>query len=462
MRKKVCHRFVAALFLFSEIVTTIHAAPASVPSMGSTSRSALLAACNALLAAGVRKPYGLGWTAEGNADPQGPRIDLRPGTTPAAGLMLFRAGKMLGDANLVEAAVAVAHGMALCQRDTGKMADTAVFARFPAPQDLVAGGRDRESTTAALGFFLEILGSSSEQDPRIKTAAIRCMTWLTDQQLRDGSWSADMSLDDPVHPTHVFRLDSADWRNSTLSLLLLGDVLDRPTAAHQGTAACDALIKLQVNDPRARWASGGWSSIYHINGLPLKDPDQSPYAIDTVATMRAAQTLLGRYLLSQDPDCAQALARTAETMKPLRDNSGDWFRLYGLPINPPPRARSVVASTRTTMPSTNPTLGATRPTTRMAGTTRPGDPPGFAPWGMAQLLAAVDQLEAGTLKVPRRLVQQQIAAVLCGLTDTPFATGWESQRNQGGYWGANQGSWLSLQSRAIYSLLQQMQPASGD
>jgi hypothetical protein len=426
-------------------------------SSSASSKSALTDACNALMAAAIRKPYGLGWSTEPNgSSPQDPRIDLRPGTTPAAGLVLFRAGKILGDVKLIEAAIATAHGMALCQRETGKMPDTAVFARYPSPQDLTPGARDRASTAAALGFFTEVLSGSTEEDPRIKSAAVRCMTWLTEQQLRDGSWPTEILLDDPNHPTRIFRLDSPDWRNCTMALLLIGDVLDRPTATHQGQAACNALIKLQINDAKAVWAGGAWAPIYKINGAPLKEESPVPYQLDTVATMRAAQTLLARYDLSQDPASSDALEKFSSTMKPLRNSSGSWYRVYALPTTPlrtATRPAGAASTTRNSPPA------APRSTAAAAPATMPGDSSGIAPQGMAELLSEIDKIRSvPATRVPHTILQQQIAATVTGLTDTPFAP--PAEREHGAEdW---QGSWLHLQTQAIYDLLQQMVGSRGN
>ncbi|MDP9175207.1 MAG: hypothetical protein M3O30_15270 [Planctomycetota bacterium] len=458
MRRKVCCGLIASLAIFSATPSNqAQTATASGSTINAAAKSALMDACNALLAASARRPYGMGWSVEGDgASLQGPTIDLRPGATPAAGLVLFRAGKMLGDSKLIEDAIAVAHGIALCQRDSGRIADAAIFARFPSPQDLSPGARDRASSTAALGLFLEILNNSPEPDQRIKSAAVRCVTWLTEQQLRDGAWPTELILDDSAHPDRVYRLDSTDWRNCTMALLLAGNVLERPTMTQRGEAACNSLIKLQLSDAKARWANGAWASAYRINYSPLKTAGEIPYVLDTVATMHAAQTLLGRFLLTQDTASSDALTQMAFSMKALRTESGDWYRFYALPSSP------MIAATRSTQPSTSTSIApaAAEPSTRVSvASSRPGDQSGMAAPGLGEILAEIDRLQqTGTVDAPRRYVQEQMAATLCGLTDMPFVPALQLESHQKDW----QGSWLRLQARAIYSLLDQMRQADGN
>jgi hypothetical protein len=391
------------------------------PSIATASTASdLTDACNALLASAVSRPYGLGWPGEASEiSSRQPKIGLGPGQTPAAALVLFRAGRVLSEPKFTDAAIAAAHGIARCQLDTGKIGDQGIFATFPVGQDVSVGARDRTTTSAALGLFLEILRNQPTRDERIVSAAGRAANWLTRQQLHDGAWPTEMKFGDSSHATRYLRLDTTDWRDCTLAMLEAGQILERRELVHNGEGAANVLVLLQLHDPKAAWAAA-WAPLYHVNGSPVKDLDKAFYALNSTASLHAAQTLVGSYLLNYDRPTMDALTRFASTMTILRTPTGDWYRLYGLPESPGlPATRS----------------GETHlPRLFEPATSQPTDPSGLAPPGMAELLETIALLQksnvgpltqlpsgAGSLSRFRRdQVYEEIASTLCGVTATPF------------------------------------------
>ncbi len=414
--------------------------------------SELNSASSALLAAGVRRPYGAGWPADPSEMPsRQPRIGLGPGQTPAAALVLYRAGKELSDSRFSDTAIAAARGIARCQLDTGRIADEGVFARFPVGRDLTAGARDRANTTAALGLFLEIIRTQKTPDARLVEAAGRAAIWLMRQQLHDGAWPTELKFTDSKPATRYLRLDTADWRDCTLALLEAGQILDRQDLIHGGEGAANVLILLQLDDPKAPWA-GGWAPLYQVNGKPVKEMDKAVYALNTRASMRAAQTLVGHFLLTYEPPTRTALDRFALTMNELRSPAGDWYRMYGLPASPAlPATRSDEVHIRRMFET---------------ATSRESDRSGIAPEGLGELLETISLLQKSNLGPLSDLsgpgplsrfrhdhIYEEISSTLCGVTDAPFVdsvTGEDSKD-----WGDStpQDSAIAIQVRHVNDIL---------
>jgi hypothetical protein len=381
------------------------AVASSQPALRPDNVAALRAVCDAMIASAVKKPYGMGWSID-PPDSKALAVNVPMGAlqTPAAGLVLYRAGRVLKDVKYVDAGTQVARAIASCQRPTGKIYDSALYGDFAGGKD-AEGSRDAVSTRAGLGLILEILDTSDKKDTRLQAVATQAAVWIRNQEDPRGGWPSDLAIAGSRYPLRVYKMAQPDWRDNTLALALAGDVLGRSDAGSGAIRSADLLAGMQLHDDAAPFARGAWTSMYGIDALPVIKVAGSTYSIDTVATLHAGQVLVWRQLSHPDDLTGVALRRLAQTMKQLRRPDGQWYRLYGLPASP-------------MLPATR----ADEPMARLfeTTTTQPEDPTGFAPPGMQQLIDTIDWLQSPQAAMSPVVIHEEIASLCCGLTDLPL------------------------------------------
>jgi hypothetical protein len=392
------------------LVVALVANPARAEGVASTQPlraedvAALRGVCDAMIASAVKKPYGMGWSID-PPDTKALAVNVPMGLleTPTAGLVLYRAGRLLNEPKYLDAGNQVARAIASCQRPTGKIFDQALYGSFAGGKD-AEGSRDANSTRAALGLILEILETSDKKDTRLQGVATAAAVWIKNQGDPRGGWPSDLAVPGSRYPLRVYRMAQPDWRDNTLILALAGDVLERADAAGGANRSADLLAAMQLQDKAAPFARGAWTSMYAIDATPLIKVAGSTYSIDTVATLQAGQVLVWRELTHPDVLTGVALRRLAQTMKQLRRSDGRWYRLYGLPSSP-------------MLPSTHPSSPEAR---LFETTTQPDDPEGFAPPGMQQLIDTIAWLQSPQATMPSAMIHQEIASLCSGLGDVAF------------------------------------------
>ncbi|MDB5297903.1 MAG: hypothetical protein JWO31_3886 [Phycisphaerales bacterium] len=298
--------------------------------------------CDALLAAAIRSPYGWGW-AEGE-----PGIDLtkvRPRGGPpvvdaeltaVAGLVLHLAGEAADEPKYLAAAVEAARAVLAVQARSGQVRARGVMGAFGGKED-PAELPDRRPARRGLALLLTVLDAQADQpDPRLKGPAQRVAHWLAGQQTHIGGWPT-------LYPpgaskgrgVRLVRLDDPDARDSTLALLLAGEVLaDRGLRPYVDRAA-DHLVTIRLTAGRPP-TKALWPAACKLDGDSNTGQLDLPPAVDLLGTRYAAEALLAGLLVTFEAgryDAPLREARDALSGLP-RTAGGGWHRRYDLQLRP--------------------------------------------------------------------------------------------------------------------------------
>ncbi len=402
----------------------------------------LAAECDDLLRFAVRRPYGWGWERAASPSWENksiPRlVSMEPRGTPAAALILLRAGELLHADAYKQAALQAARGVVACQKANGLIPGQVTFGASPGGHDPMAAVPDRSATQACLALLLTVIDGESERDPRLVHAATQAVRWLAKQQTPLGGWpSAYPPGADPDDAQRLIRLDSDEYRNGAVALLLAGEVLDDAMARRDAAKTLAVLAKLRLNEVGVA-GRGLWTTVYNLDGSPARKLGEFPYAVDVVACRYAMQALLIGYLLNEDRAAGLALNQSAGMLTALASEDGRWSRLYSLAT-----ALPLHVEPRVVEPAPEPELSpASQPTSRPAigmgirpMVLRPPAPrPKPRPQGVEQsalgsserptdVLDAVGNLKTlGVGKYRQMLavhfpLKYRMALILCGLSD---------------------------------------------
>jgi hypothetical protein len=386
--------------------------------------------CDALLRLAIHRPYGWAWdpaaASEMTGHPSPRPVSMQSLATPAAGLLLLRAGALLNEPRYIEAAQQVARGISASEMPTGRIRANPIFGP-------VAGGReeqsviaDRTATRCGLGLLLALVDQSKSstqptdaREEAIRRAAQRAARWLAKQEAPNGLWpTAFPASAQPVDTMRIVRLDDADYRDSTFALLLSAELLQDETLHHFTIGPLDGLLKVRlVSDVHG---PGLWSTACTVDGTDI--PTGFPNGPDLLASRYAMQTLLAGYLITGEGTLSTALDQAATTLTQVKRPDGSYDRFLD-PTAAGDMARSLAgsdagtthffASTPSTKPSQTPSVLASR--------IMSGD------FGIAQLVDADGRLKAGghdgyidSLGGAAAL-HDEIEASLCGLSDDPMS-----------------------------------------
>ena len=375
-----------------------------------------------------------------------PVIDGRE--TAVIGVELFWAGELLGEEKYKQAALEAARGLSSIQTRAGQVRAHGPMGLFTAPADAPAEVADRSATVAALGLWLTLIdagdraagrapggvpddppanppgearggrpgeaenrGGPAGRDARLTAPAALAARWLVSQQTPTGAWPVGYPSDAPAGKgARVVRLDTPEFRDTALALLLAADVLERRDLRVRFDKAADQLAAMRVIligrfDP-VLWVAG-----YDLQGNVLRHVAEFPGDIDLLATRHALQTLLAGYLVTLRTEDAVTARQAAEALAPLPRPGGKWARFYtnrGEPTDPPKPA--------TTRPVSDAAPGF------FPGLTDVSKPPPTDPKidGVLRLTAQIAEL--GGEKVVQSLAEERpmrrrLVEMICGLSD---------------------------------------------
>jgi hypothetical protein len=406
-------RFVLALVILS----TLPIAPARAEK---PSRYATLLArqCDELIAAAIKRPYGWGWAElDAPADPKqlpGGRvaITLEPANTPAAGLLLLYAADLLHQPRYADAARNVARGVAASQQPSGKFPGQSLFGNTAATsKEPPAPLPDRASTRACLALLLSLTDvDPDKQQEAIGRAAARGAKWLLRQQSEPGGWPITYPPGaSPQDSTRVVRLDTPDFRDSLLTMLLAYEVLGDPFQRRSAERSIEFLTKVR-SGANLEIGAGLWGPAYTLSAMPPEKSLGFGDGYDTLASRYSMQGILGVWVILGDGQRLIAADLAARSIGDLiKNDDWHWHRRFN--------ARGVSTDTQAT-------------TRRAASTFGTGEPEEPTTQGDPDLAAALETValakELGRDKFRERLMadaplKQHLANVVSGLSQSPMA-----------------------------------------
>ena len=404
--------------------------------------------CDALVDSAVKRSYGWAWpgtldSAAGN--PRQVQVSMAPGATPAAGLVLLEAADLLKNPRYTEAAVNAARAVAASQQATGKILANPTFGNAPGGRDAASAVPDRGATRAGLALLIAARGVDSSKDAQFTGAARRAVAWLLKQQAHDGGWPSAYPADaDPLDAMRLIRLDSSDYRDSTLALFLAADALDDKPAGKAASRAVAKLLSLKVNAPKR--LAGTWTSVYQMNGqFDEKHAVEFPPGADMLATRYATQTLLCAFVLTRDAEAHAAIETVSTSLVGLRDEAtaGTWNRLYTFDS----RGSNNLATTQSVF---GPTTTTTAPSIDVEAT---------GTFGLDDLLDSIQKLrQLGGDEYETRLRSQippreQLALTVAGLWDQPMSCDWPTTPDEAkAYLQAHIELWKQLEGPPLTEL----------
>ncbi len=366
--------------------------------------------CDGLIDAAVKRPYGWAWAERLDRDPKDrrPTVTMQPGGTPAAGLVLLCAGILLEEPRYIDAATNVARAMVTSQTGNGNILSNPTFAASPGGREPPAAVPDRGPTRAGLALLLAVIGADPVKDEMFRRSAIRAASWLIKQQSDDGGWPSSPPQEDLEDvPSRLIRLDTSDYRDSTVALLLATNVIDDRLAAKAAKRSIDKLISLQLSGPGK--LGGLWATFYRRDGSLLEKVGDWPAGVDALASRRSVETLLAAGLLEKNEDALIAMRESVRALANLRGEDGLWPRVTPLRGTLAPRPPSLFQPA-----STQPTA----------------DPAIRADFGIESLILTTDLLQKlgpeqfATQLSQSATIQERLAMVICGVSDAPFASDW--------------------------------------
>jgi len=292
----------------------------------------LIRECDILVEKAIVRSYGIAWAS---GDDRAPLVSYAPGGTPAAGWVLWEAGRICHNPKYLKAGMDVARGIANSQEGGGKIPDTVRFGMGDdRGQDTPEYIPDRASTCAGLGLLLTILHDSPKPDVRLRSCALLAARWLSRQETEHGAWP----MRDPAQAQDVrmIRLDNPDWRDSTMAMLLSADVLKNRQYAKQAELSTKMLLDLHIPQTQLTGA-GCWTGAYAMTGVPRDDVADAPMAVDTLATRYCLQALLAEAVCSGDVPALERVHVACKSLRDLQDSEGTLLRYepLGRPTSQP-------------------------------------------------------------------------------------------------------------------------------
>lgn len=403
---------------------------------GSDPRAELRERCDELLRCAVVSGFGWGWIdgfeAAEAANPWAANrhqpIDTRQ--TAAVGLELLLAGQLLDEPKYTKAAVEAARAVVAVQTRLGQFRARGVMGAFTGKRDDVQEMPHRGPTRAALGLLLSVIDATAKngkRDARFTGPAAHGAFWLGRQQIPSGAFPILYPPDAGFgRGLRIILLHDADYRDSALTLLLAGEVLDDNAMRVVARRPVDQLLKMRVLGPPP---SGGalWAGAHDLGGEATRRFPELPRGTDMVASRYCLEVMLAAYLLKLDPqaDAAYSAGWKAMSLLPRYEAPGGrvWHRNYDRKSQPIWDLPEEPTTAPTTGPATRPTTPlSTRPAGEEAvdADTPPADAVGLFEIDLLIELGQRIEKEGGPKferALPTRLsTRQRIAVILCGLS----------------------------------------------
>lgn len=383
------------------------AAAQTLPTGRTSWREALRVEAEALVQAGVSKPYGVGWTVQ-----DGKPVSYDAGATPAAGLALLLTAEVTGETRFEEAAVAVGRGIGLSLDPSGRLPTTVVFGNSISGREQPGSYPKREASLAGLGFVLYLDRHLKGEDARVAGTGTRLASWVIKGEKRPGVFPVGHSFPGENYPRQIVRWDTTDMRDGVLALLMIsrctvGESKLPDFAATKGARqAVEALLKGRINDigkaSRFLWPT---ASKLDDDLTMLKDVPEFPATGHLLGTRYALQALMAAYLAGGDGNVFDAVRQSAEALGKIKDPKG-WLLVDDVDA-------VYLASQKTK--AEEPTQGSFVPAAK------PEWPHGD--WGISPTLGTVADVKALTRETFNKSVGKRLppelmyAALLTGLTD---------------------------------------------
>jgi hypothetical protein len=318
--------------------------PATRPAPSAAKLSTIASHADALIARAVRTQSGWGWADEE------PGVDLTRGKpqknkiftvsasqTASIGLLLDLSGEVCRNPAFHAAAVEAGHGVAALMTRAGQIRNKGQMGVVTAPRDDATDVPDRTATRMSLALFLHLLDvapADATPDARIKAAALRTAHWLGKQQNRSGGWATLYPPDSKDRGQSIIRLDTSDFRDTALAVLLASDLLADQQLENYFDRAVEFLLPLRIAAGRP-YRKALWGSAYRLDGDPATKIAEFPAIPDLLATRRVIDILLGGHLVLMKAKYATPMKEVRDAVTPLeKTKTGDWYRRYDLALKP--------------------------------------------------------------------------------------------------------------------------------
>lgn len=325
----------------------------TVPTAPVNYRQQLRTELDSLLRTSIQRPYGTAFTQTPEPGTKSPVVTFEATGTPAAGLICELAGTLLAEPRYHEAAVQVSKAVAFAVDNTGRVPATAQFMPTNIAQREAYGAVPRRGpTTASLAFLLILDRDMSDPtavtprtpEPRVASTAVRNANWLLNKaQYASGVFPAPLEVPGERNPRKIVRLDTAENRDSILSLLLIlttseGRDTTLPVARTKVAAerALAALLRARFTEA-AKPSRHLWPPATELDGGALGNAPTLPPAGSFPATNYAIQTLLTYHLLGGNDNAFDIAKLAGEAVEARKTSEGLWPQ-YDDPNNrfPPP------------------------------------------------------------------------------------------------------------------------------
>jgi hypothetical protein len=299
------------------------------PSAGST-QLPIRQACDWLVEAAVRKPYGWGWIKAhaGEPLPRGSEIvSMDRLASPAAGLVLLHASRTLGDTTFRDAAARAGAGVAASLGRDGQLEANVLFAGRASGRHTPAPVPDGTATRAGLALLVALADDPLTDQESIRRGAARASRWLREQQSGAGGWPIALPAKSrTVRGARIIRLDTLDSRDFALAMLLAADVLDEEALDRSAELAVRFILSLRTREGAHRYR-GLWGTAYGAGGGAETEAVEPAASVDLLATGHAMEVLLASHLLRGDAASLEALDEAVTVLGPLRGEHGLWPRM---------------------------------------------------------------------------------------------------------------------------------------
>jgi hypothetical protein len=318
--------------------------PTTAPAISPAKIATIRSHADALIARAVRSQVGWGWADEEpgidltrGRHPKGKIYAINASHTAGAGLLLDFAGKLCGDASYRAAAMEAGHAIASLQTRAGQIRGKGAMGVLTALREDANDLPDRSATRLGLALLLHLLDVApvpDAPDARVKTAALRAAHWLGKQQTHAGGWPSLYPPDAKEQVQKILRLDTPDYRDTALAVLLASDVLgDRQLEAYFDRAI-DLLLSLRISAGRPL-RKVFWASVYRLDGDPNTKIIGLPAIPDLLASRRMLELLLGGQLLTLKAKYGAPLKEARDAIAALqRNETGDFYRRYDQALRP--------------------------------------------------------------------------------------------------------------------------------
>lgn len=308
-----------------------YAQPATTPSAHATNSAQrpVRQACDWLIEAAVRKPYGWGWI-KAHADEPLPRgsemVSMDRLASPAAGLVLLHASRALDDPSYRDAAVRAGAGVVASLGRDGQLEADVLFAGRASGRHTASPVPDGTATRAGLGLLAALAADPHTDQESIRRGAARAARWIREQQTAAGGWPIALPAKSrTVRGARIIRLDTLDARDSALAMLLAGDVLDEQALDGAADLAVRFILSLRIREKAHRYR-GLWGTAYSASGSAQTEGLEQATSVDLLATSHAMEVLLTSHLLRGDAESLEALVEAVAVLRPLRGEDGRWPR----------------------------------------------------------------------------------------------------------------------------------------